>query len=182
MSTFLERAEAQQNDLRAELHSRALTFASLAHKGQVRKYTGEAYIVHPIDVSMMVMYYTDDMDVIIASLFHDIVEDTDVPLERIVEEFGVEVGILVDELTDKSRPEDGNRAIRKAIDRDRLQQVSADAQTIKYADLISNSGSIAVHDPDFWKVYKEEKRALLDVMIDGHPDLRRRAYTMIGGL
>jgi hypothetical protein len=65
-------------------------------------------------------------------------------------------------LTDVSRPEDGNREIRKRIDREHTAQAPAIVKTIKLADLIDNSRSIIAHDPDFAHVYLREKRLLLD--------------------
>ena len=69
----------------------------------------------------------------------------------ITREFGPKIAKLVVELTDVS-VQDGNRKTRKAIDRDKLAGVSAEAQTIKYADLISNGKDIGQNDPKFAKV------------------------------
>jgi hypothetical protein len=78
-------------------------------------------------------------------------------------------------LTDISRPNDGDRKIRKAIDRNHLAGASARAQTIKLADLIDNSRSIVERDPDFAKVYLAEKRELLAVLTEGDETLLNRA-------
>ena len=69
----------------------------------------------------------------------------------ITREFGPKIAKLVVELTDVSKPEDGNRKTRKAIDRDKLAGVSAEAQTIKYADLTSNGRDIGQNDPKLRK-------------------------------
>jgi hypothetical protein len=50
-------------------------------------------------------------------------------------------------------------------------------QTIKCADLISNTSSIVMHDPKFAITYLAEKRALLDAMVLAHPRLREMAYS-----
>jgi len=89
------------------------------------------------------------------------------------------VAKLVDELTDVSKPEDGNRATRKGIDRTKLAGVSADAQTIKLADLISNAKDIAVNDPNFAKVYMNEKRQLLAVLTKGNARLMKQAQDIV---
>jgi hypothetical protein len=60
--------------------------------------------------------------------------------------------------------ETGNRAERKAASRARLANAPAWVQTIKCADLISNTSSIVKHDPKFAVTYLEEKRLLLDVL------------------
>ena len=83
-----------------------------------------------------------------AALLHDTVEDTATTSQDIMQEFGPSIARLVIDLTDISKPEDGNRATRKAMDRDKLSMASAEAQTIKYADLISNGKDIAKNDPN----------------------------------
>jgi len=60
--------------------------------------------------------------------------------------------------------ETGNRAERKRLSRERLAQAPGWVQTIKRADLVSNTSSIVLHDPNFARVYLREKRDLLDVL------------------
>lgn len=166
----------------ADLETRALAFATEAH-GSIdhrRKYTGDPYIVHPIAVAEIVRSVPHTPEMIAAAYLHDVVEDTPVGLDEIREEFGDEVADLVDRLTDVSKPSDGNRAVRKAIDRRHLAAAPAEAQTIKLADLIDNTLTISVHDPDFWRVYRREKLALLEVMCLGDPTLMSRALALCG--
>ena len=143
---------------------KAIQFATKAHEGQVRKYTGEPYIVHPLAVMEIVktVEHTDEM--LMAAVLHDTVEDCDVTLDDIVTEFGEIVADLVEQLTDISVPEDGNRAFRKAMDRDHSAQASAQGMTIKIADLLDNTKSITEHDEHFAKVYMKEKALLLQVL------------------
>jgi (p)ppGpp synthase/HD superfamily hydrolase len=158
----------------------ARTFASRAHRGQVRKYTGEPYINHPVEVADIVRRHNGSPEMIAAALLHDVVEDTDVTLDDIRREFGEAVANLVEDLTDVSRPDDGNRATRKAMDREHTARASAAAMVIKAADLISNTSSIVEHDPNFAKVYLKEKRALLDVMFKiKHMDIWKEADNML---
>jgi (p)ppGpp synthase/HD superfamily hydrolase len=157
----------------------AIAFARIAHGDQVRKYTGEEYYNHPIEVAETVATVTDDTNMYIAAILHDTVEDTVATTEDIELFFGSDVATLVSELTDVSRPSDGNRAARKAKDRDHLAKASPRAQTIKYADLLSNTASISEHDPSFAVVYLREKKELLDVMLDGDPILRQRCLDFI---
>ena len=97
---------------------KAYTFALAAHAavGQKRKYTGEDYIHHPVQVANIVYSrgYSDEM--LAAAYLHDVVEDTQVTIELIKKEFGKCIATLVEGLTDVSKPEDGNRAARKEID------------------------------------------------------------------
>ena len=143
---------------------KAIQFATEAHEGQIRKYTGEPYIVHPLAVmeTVSTVEHTDEM--LMAAVLHDTVEDCDVTLDDIVSHFGPIVADLVEQLTDISLPEDGNRAFRKAMDRDHSAQASAQGQTIKIADLIDNTKSITEHDEHFAKVYMKEKALLLQLL------------------
>jgi (p)ppGpp synthase/HD superfamily hydrolase len=165
----------QENHM--ELIERARIFATAAHAAvaQLRKYTGEPYIVHPAEVAGIVAEAGGTEAMIAAAWLHDVVEDTGVTNEVIRAEFGAEVAELVGWLTDVSRPEQGNRAIRKAIDRAHTAMAPAEAQTVKLADLISNTRSILAQDVAFAKVYLEEKRLLLEVMTKGDSTLMAEA-------
>lgn len=160
---------------------KARTFAIAAHAavGQKRKYTGEPYIVHPIEVAAIVATVPHDPNMLAAALLHDVVEDTKVALDLIFSEFGADIAMLVMGLTDSSKPEDGNRKTRKAIECARLGRECARVQTIKLADLISNTSSIVTHDPKFARVYLAEKSLLLSVMTKGDGALLQRAYNIL---
>lgn len=151
----------------------AIAFAAHAHAGQRRKYTGEPYVVHPIEVMTLVHTYatpaTEDM--LAAAVLHDVVEDTVVGLDSISRRFGFNVAIMVGELTDRFTKEafpELNRKARKAKEAERLRDISAEAATIKLADLISNTRSIAEHDKGFAKTYLVEKTEALNSL--GHGD------------
>jgi (p)ppGpp synthase/HD superfamily hydrolase len=160
-----------------DIVERARVFATAAHAAvcQLRKYTFEPYIVHPAEVAGIVESIGGTHAMIAAAWLHDTVEDTGVTSELIREEFGDEVATLVGWLTDVSRPEHGNRAARKAVDRAHTAAAPAQAQTIKLADLIANTRCIVEHDPKFAVTYLEEKRQLLEVMTKGDPGLRALA-------
>lgn len=155
--------------------AKALDFATKAHGDQVRKYTGEPYTNHLVEVMNIVRTVKSDDSMLAAALLHDTIEDTSVTEADVKKEFGDRIAQLVVELTDISKPEDGNRATRKAIDRDKLAKVSDDAQTIKLADLISNGKDIAINDPKFAKVFLNEKRQLLEVLDRGDSTLMKKA-------
>jgi (p)ppGpp synthase/HD superfamily hydrolase len=162
---------------------KAQVYAMAAHAavGQKRKYTGEPYIVHPAEVAKIVAGVPGATpDMVAAAWLHDVVEDTGCTFTDIHMAFGIDIATLVGWLTDVSKPEDGNRAVRKAIDREHTAAAPAEAQTIKLADLISNSRSIMAHDPEFARVYLAEKRALLEVMTRGDAGLHERAMQQIG--
>jgi (p)ppGpp synthase/HD superfamily hydrolase len=148
--------------------------------GQLRKYTFEPYIVHPTEVAQIVADAGGTESQIAAAWLHDVVEDTGVTIEVIRAEFGDEIATLVGWLTDVSRPEQGNRAVRKAIDRAHTAAAPGEAQTVKLADLISNTRSIVAHDEKFAQTYLAEKRELLKVMTKADPALMARAKSQIG--
>ncbi len=162
-----------------DIEQKALLFAYKAHEGQVRKYTGDPYITHPISVAGIVKSVPHSKDMIAAALLHDVVEDTYNSLIDVAAEFGDDVADLVDALTDVSEPDDGNREVRKRIDREWTAKACPDAKTIKLADMIHNMQSIILHDTKFAKVYMQERRLLLDVLQDGDADLWNRANDIV---
>lgn len=156
-----------------DLEERAKEFArryhdSIDHK---RKYTGDQYITHPSAVVELVRTTPHTQAMLCAAWLHDTVEDTPATLSEIEREFGSEIAGLVEMLTDVSKLSDGNRAVRKAIDRDHTAKASPEAKTIKLADLIDNTKSIVEFDKDFAKVYLAEKVLLLEVLKDGDATL-----------
>jgi len=156
-------------------HARIFATAAHAAVGQRRKYTNEPYIVHPAEVVGIVESVSHSDEMLAAAWLHDVLEDTGVTYDVLYKEFGEPVANLVHWLTDVSRSTDGNRAARKALDREHLSRAPAAAQTIKVADLISNSVSITRYDPKFARVYLEEKTALLEVLTLADPGLVKRA-------
>ena len=77
---------------------RAFYFAKEAHEGTFRE-GGEPYFSHPFTVAVYATYFQLPLRVVLACLFHDVVEDTAFPLSFIEEQFGKEVAILVDGVT-----------------------------------------------------------------------------------
>lgn len=156
-------------------------FATCAHRKQVRKYTNEPYINHCLEVAGLVcdLGGTHSPDMVKAAWLHDTIEDTDVTADEIYEVFGRNVWRLVLGLTDSAPLSLGNRAKRKAYERDRLAAESSDVQTIKCCDLISNTRSIVQYDPEFAKVYLVEKRNLLEVMTRASGAARSHAFDVL---
>src|SRR5699024_204559 len=77
---------------------RAYFFAEKAHEGQYRK-SGEPYIIHPVQVASILVELTMDPVTVAGGFLHDVVEDTEVTLEEIEENFNKEVALLVDGVT-----------------------------------------------------------------------------------
>ncbi len=80
------------------LIERAYAVAGKAHQDQYRK-SGEPYIIHPLNVAIILADLEMDKETIIAGLLHDVVEDTVMTEEELEEQFGTDVGLLVDGVT-----------------------------------------------------------------------------------
>jgi (p)ppGpp synthase/HD superfamily hydrolase len=165
-------------------------FADKAHGEQTRKYTPERYIVHPLRVMELVREHNADIPMQAAALLHDVLEDTPVGKDAIAGFLGQWMPpkqvnrtiLLVEELTDvyvkKNYPQ-WNRRKRKAKELERMERISADAQTIKYADILDNSSYIPEQDADFAKVFLSEGRQLLQKMTKGDAALRKKAVAVV---
>ncbi len=165
-----------------DLERFARAFAHAAHgaTGQLRRYTKTPYILHPEEVVGILhrAYGVTEVQLAVGWL-HDVVEDTKVTGDMVREFFGPDVAGGVLALTDVSKPEDGNRKARKAIDLANTAGIEPRWKTVKLADVISNSKTIVEHDPDFAKVWLPEKSALLGVLREGDAGLWREARIML---
>lgn len=172
-----------------DLPFRAMMFAREAHANQVRKYTGNPYFDHLAEVAGLVSTvamhgYGDTGPVMLAVAYlHDFIEDVNpaTGYESLLYKFGPMTAYGVSLLSDLEPKWDEatqtgmNRAQRKAATCQRLAKAPGWVQTIKCADLISNTSSIVMHDPKFAVTYLAEKRDLLAVMTRAHSGLRALA-------
>ncbi len=80
---------------------KAIKVASIAHRNQLRKGSDIPYIIHPFSVMCIASNASEDEDVLIACLFHDIIEDVpkEYPRSTMLEEFGERVVTIVDGVT-----------------------------------------------------------------------------------
>jgi guanosine-3',5'-bis(diphosphate) 3'-pyrophosphohydrolase len=167
-----------------------IAFADRAHDQQIRRYAGDRYIVHPIRVMETCRQYNNEIAVLAAAILHDVLEDTLVSREQLEAFLHTVMNPLqvartlqfVIELTDVYIKEDYpklNRTKRKRLEANRMAAVSAEAQTIKYADIIDNAPEIAEQDPDFARRFLAECRVLLKGMKQGSPDLHERAIKTV---
>jgi (p)ppGpp synthase/HD superfamily hydrolase len=156
--------------------------------GHRRKYSKAHYEVHPIQVAKMVSLSRDNSAINIAcALLHDVVEDTMKTLGDIREHFGKiwgdEVGAAiaygVSQVTDVSRPEDGNRAFRKNLDKEHYWRATPELMTVKLADFKSNLPSIVRNDPGFARKWVAEKVDIMPGLKAGDPDLWADVDAMI---
>ena len=96
--TLVERIKKYHPSADFSLIEKAYRHASEAHTGQFRK-SGEAYIIHPLWVGIILADLEMDKETIVAGMLHDSVEDTEVTLEDVKRDFGEEVALLVDGVT-----------------------------------------------------------------------------------
>jgi len=163
-----------------KLIEKATTFATEAHKNQVRRLEGGPYSQHPIRVAKLVTTIEGWTEIhVAAALLHDVVEDTPITIETIEQEFGMFVGELVFELTDTLRQPGENRAKHKARELELWPNKSTWAQNIKCCDVIDNSESIIRLDPDFAVVYCKEVMRMLQVFDKADKNILERAIKSI---
>lgn len=148
----------------------AALFAMAAHAavGQKRKYTGLPYHVHPRQVRQILVDHVPSATpaMLDAADLHDVVEDTQVTLEMINQEFGYEVARLVQGLTKFQYPADFTRKRKFALEVVRLDNWCPRVKTIKLADSYANMLDYLKDDPKYAKkVYLPEKRILLDLAL-----------------
>ena len=102
-----------KNILDFDLINKAIYWAKKYHSDQKRK-SGEAYYTHPLEVAYMVSEYKLKTDVIVASVLHDIVEDTEVTAGMIFDNFSWRIAQMVDKLT-RDRPDGSKLSVQEVI-------------------------------------------------------------------
>jgi len=128
-----------------ELIAGAYGVAHAAHKGQARK-SGEAYVYHPLCTAEILADLYLDATTIAAALLHDVLEDTEVTKETLVEKFGDEVADIVDGVTKLKRLPSGNLEEAQAESlRKMIVAMSRDVRVIiiKLADRLHNMRTLA---------------------------------------
>lgn len=172
-------------------HFDAQMYARGAHDaaGNVRTYTGEPYWHHTEEVHDLISrqcltYFRYHDEMLQAAYLHDVVEDANISLSQITETFGSEVARIVEEVTNVFTDSKlyGNRATRKRMEAERLAACSSEAQTIKVADLISNTKSIVQHDKGLAVTYLKEKEYLLSMLTKADRGLHNMAVKQLEGL
>ena len=141
---------------------KALQMGGKAHSGQKRKFTGVDYFEHPIGVAELVALLKDSKNIetlIIASLLHDTVEDTNTTLQEIADLFGYKVASLVEELT--SDPIKIKEMGKKEYLSEKMLKMSSYGLVIKLADRLHNLSDLK-KDKSFTTKYVSETEYILD--------------------
>jgi len=144
------------------LLKKAYAFAEKAHRDQTR-ISGDPFINHPIAVARILASLELDMETLIAGLLHDTVEDTDVSLSQIEEQFSKEISLLVDGVTKLGRLEYRSKEERQVESlRKMFLAMAKDIRVvlIKLADRLHNLRTLE-HQPE--RKQKEIAQETLDI-------------------
>ena len=98
LQNILDEIQSHHPQADLDLVHRAYVYGSRCHRGQVRK-NGDPYIMHPLEVALLVAQLNLDPPSVCAGLLHDTVEDTEAEIEDIRYQFGTEIAQLVESLT-----------------------------------------------------------------------------------
>lgn len=155
---------------------KAEEYAREKHKNQVRKFSGEPYINHPIRVSKIVKEFNKSREMVIAAILHDTVEDTDTTIEYIELHFGREVSKLVNELT--SDKEEISRMGKTKYLTMKMSKMTDDALLIKLADRFDNISDVS--SKEFKEKYYIETAKIMTGIVGMGRVLLREHIEMIG--
>jgi guanosine-3',5'-bis(diphosphate) 3'-pyrophosphohydrolase len=139
---------------------RAFRFAADKHRNQRRRDSAKSpYINHPIEVVQLLWEVggVRDINVVLAAILHDTIEDTDTRSEEIGDKFGMEVLSLVLEVTDdKSLP----KGERKRLQIETAPHKSHGAKLIKLADKSCNVRNLITMPPENWSLERRQEYLL----------------------
>lgn len=102
INDIINRIKKSRRKCNVKLIMKAYDLANKSHDGQLRK-SGEPYIIHPLQVAYIVADIGLDDESVCAALLHDVVEDTEITLQNIKDEFGEEIAEMVDGVTKLSK-------------------------------------------------------------------------------
>lgn len=134
-----------KKNIDSSLLDKAITFAVHAHSGTERRGKSFPYIVHPLEAVEIVATITPDQELLAAAVLHDVVEDTEVSIEAIRDEFGERVASLVaseseERIEGKNKEESWHERKQAAISR--LANACSDAKIVAIGDKLSNMRAI----------------------------------------
>jgi hypothetical protein len=160
---------------------RALVFAARTHAGTNRKGTTIPYITHPVQVARILERYGFDEGLVIAGLLHDVIEDENVPPEKLEEDFGHRVRALVCAVTEKKADESGAArpwGVRKREQLDHLNSAAPEIAALKAADALHNLTTIIAdldeHGDTVWARFNAGPAALAGYYAEVASVVRRK--------
>lgn len=149
-----------ENKLDNSLINKAIFWAQKYHDGQFRK-SGEPFYSHPLEVAYMISDHLLKTDVIVASILHDIVEDTEVTVGMILDTFGRRIAEMVDRLT-RDRP-DGTKLSVELILNNAYKHDDKEVLLIKIIDRLHNISTVEALPPE--KQKKQVKETIKNFLI-----------------
>lgn len=124
---------------------KAIYYAKKYHGDQKRQ-SGEPYYSHPLEVAYMVADYLFRSDIIVTSILHDTIEDTELTFEMIEEIFGA---IVANQVMDLTRLKEGGGKISSAeMIKSLFKQKKYDVLLIKQFDRLHNIQTIGAKSPE----------------------------------
>ena len=129
---------------------RSYYYAEQAHDGQLRS-SGEHYVTHPLAVATILADMHMDHQSLMAAMLHDVIEDTGIPKEAIVAQFGDSVAELVDGVTKLTQMKFGTKAEAQAENFQKMAMAMArDIRVIlvKLADRLHNMRTLGALNPE----------------------------------
>lgn len=146
---LLEQIQKYNNASETELVRLAYEFAKEAHEGQLRK-SGEPYIIHPLSAAYILASMYIDKSIVMATLLHDVPEDTAVTLEDIEAHFGADIASMVRGITKLGKLK--YRGVERYIEnlRKLFVAMAEDVRVmiIKFADRIHNLMTLDALPPE----------------------------------
>ena len=172
MSTIDALAERLGNyldDQKVNQVRRAYFYAEQAHEGQYRR-SGERYISHPLAVANILAQLNLDHQSLMAAMLHDVIEDTGIPKDALIEQFGAPVAELVDGVSKLTQIEFRSRAEAQAENFQKMTLAMArDIRVIlvKLADRLHNMRTLGPLNP-------EKRRRIANETLDIYAPIAHR--------
>ncbi|HEY5576072.1 MAG TPA: HD domain-containing protein [Clostridiaceae bacterium] len=163
---YAEKKSALKKEDSLSVLNEAINFAVIAHLGAVRKGTNRPYILHPLEAAAIVSTMTDDKNLIAAAVLHDVVEDTEITIDDITENFGIDIsGLVAAESEEKReyRPPGDTWKERKLETVEHLRSTaSIEMKMITLGDKLSNIRAIhydyQIHGDELWDRFNQNDK------------------------
>ncbi len=158
INKLIEKVLSYNKDADIETIKRAHAIAAGAHEGQ-KRVSGEDYIIHPMEVALILAELQLDVPTITAAILHDVIEDTSYPFEDMKEVFGDEIADLVDGVTKISKLEFKSKEEQQAENlRKMIIAMAKDIRVImiKLADRLHNMRTLKYMPEDKQKAKAQE--------------------------
>jgi (p)ppGpp synthase/HD superfamily hydrolase len=147
--------------------NKAKEFAIEKHGNQVRKFTEEPYVLHPIAVANIVRKFKESKhidELVVSALLHDVVEDCNVDIKEIGELFGDFVASIVLELTNDGKMI--KKYGKKVYLSYKMLNMSSYALVVKLSDRLHNVRELRKTSVKFREKYSEETKYIISVLRD----------------